>query len=109
MAYDETLAGRVRAQVQDIPRRVEKKMFGGIGFIIDGNMACGVLGSDLIVRVKPEQYEAALAQPHARIFDNFGRTMKGWLQIAPQGLQGEADLQGWIEIGVAAARALPPK
>jgi TfoX/Sxy family transcriptional regulator of competence genes len=109
MAYDETLARRIRAQMQAIPGLVEKKMFGGVGFIVDGNMACGVLGSDLMVRIKPEQYEEALTQPHARIFDNFGRQMKGWLQVAPAGTATEAALQAWIERGVAAAQALPKK
>jgi hypothetical protein len=88
---------------------VEKRMFGGIGFLIGGNMACGVNRENLIVRVGPEQYDAALAEPHVRPFDMTGRPMKGWIVVAPDGCATEADLGSWIQRGVAIAQSLPEK
>ena len=84
MAYDEGLAHRVREVLRDLPGLVEKKMFGGIGFLVHGNMACGVNGDELIVRVGPEGYQEALARPHARPFDMTGRPMKGWVWVASE-------------------------
>jgi hypothetical protein len=109
MAYDEFLAVRLRAEIGGMPGMVEKKMFGGIGFILDGNMAVGVLGPELLVRVLPEAFEAALQQPYTSVMADFGRPMKGWLKVAPQGVETQADLHKWIEVGLAAARALPKK
>jgi TfoX/Sxy family transcriptional regulator of competence genes len=109
MPYDENLAERIRGRMASIPGFVEKKMFGGIGFMIQGNMACGVNGDNLIVRVGPEQYEDALSQPHVGMFDMTGRAMKGWVSVAPEGCAAEADLDSWIERGIAVARSLPPK
>lgn len=109
MAYDEFLAARLRAMIGQLPGMVEKKMFGGIGFILDGNMAVGLLGSDLLVRTKPGEFELALQQPHAGVMDTFGRTMKGWVQVAPEGTATEMDLKRWVDTGLAAARALPKK
>jgi TfoX/Sxy family transcriptional regulator of competence genes len=109
MAYDEFLAVRLRAEIGSLPGIVEKKMFGGIGFILDGNMAVGVLDSDLLVRVQPEAFDDALRQPHTSIMDNFGRAMKGWLKVSPPGVETQSDLQKWVEVGLAAAKALPKK
>jgi TfoX/Sxy family transcriptional regulator of competence genes len=109
MAYDEILTQRVRAHLTGIPGLVEKKMFGGVGFMINGNMACGVNGSDLILRVSPDNYEQILAQPHVRVFDMTGRPMKGWVLIAPGGYSLEEALESWIQQGVAFALTLPPK
>jgi hypothetical protein len=109
MAYDENLAERIRGKMVSSPGFVEKKMFGGIGFMIHGNMACGVNGDNLIVRVGPERYEAALSEPHVGLFDMTGRPMKGWIVVAPEGCATDADLGSWIERGVAVARSLPPK
>ena len=84
-------------------------MFGGIGFLVQGNMACGVNQERLVVRVGPDQHEAALAKPHTKVFDITGRPMKGWIIVLPDGLQSEADLQYWVKQGVDFALTLPPK
>jgi TfoX/Sxy family transcriptional regulator of competence genes len=109
MAYDTLLADRVRAALSLFSDLVEKKMFGGVGFMIRGNLACGVHGDDLIVRVGPEKYKQALARPHARPFDMTGRPMAGWVMVAPQGCQGEAELSNWVRQGVDFVRSLPAK
>ena len=84
-------------------------MFGGVGFLLGGNMACGVLNDDLIVRVGPDVYEESLATPHARVFDITGRVMKGWVMVAPPGYAEDTDLANWVERGITFARSLPPK
>jgi TfoX/Sxy family transcriptional regulator of competence genes len=109
MKYDEDLAQRMRAEMERIPDFAEKKMFGGIGFLINGNMACGLNGSNLIVRVGPEDYDQALGKPFARVFDMTGRPMKGWITVAPEGYAAEEDLKSWIRQGVAFAQSLPAK
>jgi TfoX/Sxy family transcriptional regulator of competence genes len=109
MAYNEGLAQRVRKMVEELPGFTEKKMFGGVGFMLRGNMACGVNKDDLIVRVGPEGYEEALAQLHASVFDLTGRPMKGWVTVAPDGYQSDTDLRSWVQQGVEFALTLPPK
>jgi len=109
LAYDENLAQHIRSHLTRVPGLVEKKMFGGVGFIINGNMACGVHGPDLILRVGPEHYEQIISQPHVRIFDMTGRPMKGWVLVAPEGTSSEEALVSWIQQGVAFALTLPPK
>ena len=82
MAYDEGLAQRVRVALDELeaPALIEKKMFGGIAFMLHGNLACGVLKDELIVRVGPAGYADAIKQPHTRLFDISGKPMKGWVQ-----------------------------
>ena len=109
MAYDQSLANLIRAELGPISGLVEKKMFGGTGFLVQGNMACGVHGNDLIVRVGPERYEEALATPHAKPFDMTGRPMSGWVVVTPAGVSSEDDLQAWIRQGVEYAFSLPAK
>lgn len=109
MAYDENLTQRVRAHLTGIPGLVEKKMFGGVGFIINGNMACGVHGTDLILRVGSDRFEQVISQPHVRVFDMTGRPMKGWVLVAPGGYPTEELLESWIQQGVAFVLTLPPK
>ena len=109
MAYDEGLAGRAREILVDLPGFVEKKMFGGIGYMLHGNMACGVNGNELIVRVGPANYEQALGKPHTRPFDMTGRPMRGWVMVAPEGLESDAGLEGWVQRGVEFALSLPEK
>ena len=109
MAYDEGLAQRVFEVVGGQPDLVEKKMFGGVGYMVQGNMACGVNGEDLIVRVGPERYKETLAQPHARPFDMTGRPMTGWVMISAEGTESDSDLAGWVQQGVAFALTLPAK
>jgi TfoX/Sxy family transcriptional regulator of competence genes len=109
MSYDEQLASRV-CQALDGRRDVaEKKMFGGVCFMVDGAMCCGVLKSDLIVRVGAAHHAEALAQPHTRPFDFTGRPAKGMVYVSPAGTGSDAALAGWIERAVAAAREAPPK
>lgn len=107
MAYDEVLAGRVRDAAVDVPL-VEKRMFGGVAFLLNGNMATGVVGDDLIVRVPKEEYDALLGEPGARVFDMTGRSMTGWLVVAGDVLDDDV-LAAWVERGVAYAGSLPPK
>jgi len=109
MAYDEALAERIRAALPDVPGLSEKKMFGGIGFLVQGNMACGVSRNDLMVRISPDAYAAALAKPHVRVFDMTGRPMKGWVIVDAAGVQSIEDLQSWVRQGVAFAQSLPAK
>ena len=109
MAYDEGLAQRVREEIGELPGYVEKKMFGGVGFMLHGNMACGVNGADLIVRVGPERYESALAEPHTRPFDLTGRPMRAWVFVDAEGSEPEEEFRAWIQRGVAHALSLPAK
>ena len=109
MAYDEGLAQRIREALGELPGLVEKKMFGGVGFMVQGNMACGVNKDDLIVRVGPEQYEEALARAHTRPFDMTGRPMKGWVMVSADGYESDDALKSWVQQGVQFALTLPPK
>jgi TfoX/Sxy family transcriptional regulator of competence genes len=109
MAYDEGLATRVRELLQERPGVVEKQMFGGLAFLVQGNMACGVSGDALMVRVAPDTAEAALGEPGARPFDMTGRPMKGWLLVDADGHAEDDDLRRWVHRGVAYAASLPPK
>ena len=109
MPYDELLAARIRAAIGPIPELKEKKMFGGICVLINGNMACGVYKDDLIVRVGTEKYQAALSRPHTKLFDITGKALKGWVMVEPQGCKTEKALKAWVEQGVAFARSLPGK
>lgn len=107
MAFNEALADRVRPLVQGVA--VEKKMFGGLAFLVGGNMSVGVHGDALIVRVDPAETGQALKQPGVRLFDFSGRPMKGWLLVSGEVLGGAGALATWVERGVAYARSLPAK
>lgn len=109
MAYDEGLATRVRHLVGDEPGLVEKRMFGGLAMLLDGNMVCGVHGEELIVRSDPAQSEAQLAEPGAHAFDITGRPMKGWLLVSPEGYAEDDDLARWVSRGINYARTLPAR
>jgi TfoX/Sxy family transcriptional regulator of competence genes len=109
MPYDEALTARVRKALEKKPGVVEKKMFGGIGFLLQGNMACGVNKEALIVRVGPDKYTGALARPGAKPFDLTGKPMAGWILVDEKGFSSEKDLNDWIELGVAFASSLPAK
>ena len=110
MAYDEVLAERIRGLLAPREGVTERKMFGGIGFMVGGNMACGVSSSsELIVRLDPEEYEQALAEPHARAFDMTGRPMRGWILVAPEAVAADEDLAGWVDAGADFAQTLPTK
>lgn len=109
MAYDDQLAERVRAQLGDRHGLSEKKMFGGLAFLLHGNMCCGVHGEGLIVRLGADKMDAALARPGARVFDMTGRPMKGWVVVDPPGIRKDADLGAWVDLAAEHASALPPK
>lgn len=109
MAYDEGLAERVRERLAGAPGITEQRMFGGLAFLLNGNMAIGVHGDELIVRVPPPSTEEAVARPGVRVFDMTGRPMKGWLLVAPSVLAKPAALNAWIEVGRSYAAGLPPK
>ncbi|NUS07520.1 MAG: TfoX/Sxy family protein [Nonomuraea sp.] len=109
MAYDEGLAERVRERVRADPGISEKRMFGGIAFLYRGNMAVGVTGDDLMVRVGPDATDAALARPGARLFDMTGRPMRGWVVVAGSAVAEDEALGEWIDEGHAFAAGLPPK
>ena len=109
MAYDEGLAERVRALLANRPDFSEMKMFGGIGFMLGGHMACGISGEGLMLRVGKEAYEATLAEPHVTRFGPGDRPMNGWVLVEPAGLAEDADLAAWVARGASIAAALPPK
>lgn len=108
MAFDERLAARVRALLADREDVSERKMFGGLTFMVAGHMCCGVNGDELIVRLDPAHEEEALARPHARPMDFTGRPMRGFVTVQPPGLKGSG-LDSWVRQAVALVTSLPPK
>jgi TfoX/Sxy family transcriptional regulator of competence genes len=109
VAYDEELADRVRDLVSAHSEVSERKMFGGIAFMVGGNMATGVLGEDLIVRLGPEEAERALAEPGVREFDFTGRPMKNIVYVSPEQTADDDSLADWVEAGAGYASSLPSK
>lgn len=109
MVYSKELAQRIREQMLGLPGFVEKKMFGGVGFLLQGNMACGVHGDGVIVRVGLQAYPQALEQEHARPFTLPGRPMTGWVVVASDGVQTEDKLRAWLQKGITFAQNLPAK
>jgi len=109
MPYNEELEKRIREVLDGMPGLTGRKMFGGIGFMLQGNMACGVHGESLIIRVGAGSYDEALSMPHARPFDITGRPMKGWVMINSGGYESDSDLDDWIQRGISFALTLPPK
>jgi hypothetical protein len=111
MAYDEGLAQRVQEMLDgmELPGLEAKKMFGGVGYMVQGNTVCGVHKESLIVCVGPEGHTEAMTMPHTREFDITGRSMKGWVMVDADGYAADADLKGWVQQGVAFAQALDPK
>ncbi len=109
MAFSEKLAARLRRLLRQRRRVSEKQMFGGLAFLLRGNMCCGVHGDDLIVRLAPEDTDAALAQPGARVFDLTGRAMRGWILVGSRGTRAAPALRTWVGIAVRYAESLPAK
>jgi TfoX/Sxy family transcriptional regulator of competence genes len=109
VAYDEGLATRLRELVGDERGLVEKRMFGGLALLLNGNMAVGVHGDRLIVRTDPARQEELLAEPGARVFDLTGRPMKGWLLVDADACAEDDDLRRWVERGTSHARSLAAK
>ena len=110
MAYDEELADRIRELVGSESDLTEKKMFGGLAFLIGGNMAVAASGQGgVLVRVDPEQSDALLATTNARLMEMRGRQMRGWLRVDPEHVRTRRQLAKWVELGTAYARSLPAK
>ena len=110
MAYDEELAERIRRLVGGGPDVTEKKMFGGLAFLVGGNMAVGASGQGgILVRVDPEESDALVTSTNAELMEMRGRSMRGWLRVDSEDLRDDAELQTWVDRGVAYARSLPAK
>lgn len=109
MAYDIAVADRIRERIGSRSGLIEREMFGGIAFMINGNMAVGVSGEELMVRVGKTAHEKALARPGARTFDMGARPMKGWISVSDEGYDSEEDFGYWVDQGVAYAEGLPAK
>ena len=110
VAYDEELADRIRDLIAGEPDMTEKKMFGGLAFLIGGNMAIGASGQGgVLVRVDPMESDALVAKTNARLFEMRGRQMQGWLRVDPEHLRTRRQLGKWVELGTAYARSLPAK
>jgi hypothetical protein len=108
MAFDETLAGRVRALLADREDVSERRMFGGLTFLLGGRMCCGVHGDELILRLGPDSADQALAASHVRPMDFTGRPMRGFVTGRPEGLVGD-ELGRWVGLAAEFAESLPPK
>jgi TfoX/Sxy family transcriptional regulator of competence genes len=109
MAFSEPLANRIRDALAGKRGVEEKKMFGGVGFLLNGNMLVGVWKDSLIVRLGPDNYDDALLESHVREFDITGRAMRGWVLVEPEGVEGDERLAGWIERAAKFVGTLPAK
>jgi hypothetical protein len=109
MAFDESLAARIRNALARKKGVVEKKMFGGVGFLLHGNILVGVWKNSLIARLGHDNYDDALLEPHVREFDITGRPMKGWVLVGPEGVENCEQLTDWIERATRFVRTLPAK
>ena len=109
LTYDERLVARVLDVLAAEHSPVQRKMFGGVAIMLQGNLACGVLGDSLIVRVPKEKYEALLAMPHVREMDYSGRPMRGWVVVDPEATADDAALRDWVASATAYTLSLPPK
>jgi len=111
MAYNRNVAQRLQSALDSMhaPAMLPKKMFGGIAYLLNGNMACGIHGDGLIIRVGEEKYLEALSGPGASVFDMTGRPMKGWVVVTPQGFATQPALIEWLQLGIQYAQSLPSK
>ncbi len=109
MPFDEHVAQRVRDILAEACPATERRMFGGLAFMVNGHMCCGIVGEDIVVRVGAEGHEQALSQPHARAMDFTGRPMKGFVYVGPAGYRTKAALKSWIKRGLRFVLSLPPK
>lgn len=109
MAFSEPLADRVRTVLARRRGIDEKRMFGGVAFLVNGHMFCGVNKDDLVVRVGPDAWAEALSRKHARPMDFTGRPLSGYVYVAPQGVRTAPSLKSWVDRGLKFARTLPPK
>lgn len=109
MAYDEDLAARIRDALAHTKGVEEKRMFGGLCFLLHGNLLVGVWKDSLIARLGPEDGPAALAEPHARVFDVTGRPMRNWVMVGPEGVEDDGQLADWVGRATAFVETLPAK
>lgn len=110
MAYDDMLARRIRDVAHGEPGLSEKRMFGGLAFLVNGNMAVSASGQGgLLLRVDPAEAKSLTSHPHVRRFEMRGREMDGWLRLDEEALELDDELRGWVDIGLSFARSLPPK
>jgi hypothetical protein len=110
MAYDEELANRLREVLQGEPGLTEKRMFGGLGFLVGGHLAVSASGQGgMLLRVDPSRTESFLGRPDVRRFEMRGQEMDGWLRVGPGAVDDDDDLRRWVSVGVTYARSLPPK
>ena len=109
MAYDEGLADRAREILLEGGDLNERKMFGGLAFMVNGNMCCGIVGDEMMLRLGEDGAARVLKEPHVRPMDFTGRPMKGYVYVAPAGLRGEAELRRWIGLAREFVETLPPK
>ncbi|MEX2301150.1 MAG: TfoX/Sxy family protein [Bryobacterales bacterium] len=109
MPFDEALAQRTRSLIRGDYAVEEKRMFGGLAFMVNGHMCSGISGQDLMVRVGPDIFEQALKRPHARPMDFTGRPLRGFVYVSPEGCRTSAKLNGWVKLGLDFALSLPPK
>ena len=110
MPVDQDFANRIREELADVDGITEKRMFGGLAFLLRGNMAVGIMSTgDLMVRVGPDDTDEALAKPHTRLFEMRGRSMTGWVIVALEGVKTKRQLTQWVKRGTAFAATLPPK
>jgi hypothetical protein len=109
MAYSEELAERIREAIDGRPGVTERKMFGGIAWMVNGNMACGIIGEDLMVRLEREEADAAQVEEHVGPMDFTGRPMRGFVVVEAAGIVEPADLGRWVDAGADFAASLPPK
>jgi TfoX/Sxy family transcriptional regulator of competence genes len=109
MAFDENLAARIRDALARKKGVEEKKMFGGVGFLLNGNLLVGVWKDSLIVRLGPNEGEAVLREPHVREFDITGRPMRNWVAVEPDGVEDDYQLKDWVERALKFVKSLPPK
>ena len=109
MPYDDGLAERLREIYAAQVDVIEKKMFGGLAFMVGGHMSCGVVGHELMVRVGPQQYETCLKHPDARKMDFTGKALKGFVYVSEEGLESDEDLSRWVGLSLKFVRSLPAK
>ena len=109
MAYSEELAERIRDVIDARPGVTERKMFGGIAWMVNGNMACGIIGEDLMVRLDRDDAETALAEEHVGPMDFTGRPMRGFITVEAEGVETDTDLGRWVDAGADFAESLPSK
>ena len=109
MAYNASVADRIRRCLGRRRALTERKMFGGISFLLGGRMCCGVIGDDLVIRVGPQGYQQAVGEPHARPMDFTGRPLRGFVYVAPAGYQSDKALMRWVQRAIAFVTTLPKK